>query len=287
MDPGGADQTDLDYLLGSVGVSSGLAPTAVTSGTPAVGLASQHGGVASTLAPSVHGVVPSVAGLPLASSVARGNPANANNLVSMRGGVHASLGAPLMHNQGNRAHLAGDEASANDTATGTPDSTTTNNNLVALNHNNDHTATTPPIIATTAGKADNPQTHNISSPIDNGTVGDNSAQGAAAGGAAGANSKKRPLEDKKARDRKRILRNRQLARVSNERRKGRIKAMENELTETRQTVTTLEESIRCLEEENRELRNLLHGKPDGNPSIAQPPPPAAPPSIPPPVPPSL
>lgn len=74
------------------------------------------------------------------------------------------------------------------------------------------------------------------------------------------NPKKRPLEDKKARDRKRVLRNRELARVSNERRKGRIKAMENELNETRQTVSTLEESIRCLEAENNELRNLLQGK---------------------------
>lgn len=75
------------------------------------------------------------------------------------------------------------------------------------------------------------------------------------------NPKKRPLEDKKAREKKRILRNRELARVSNERRKGRIKAMENELNETRQTVATLEESIRCLEAENKELRNLLTSKP--------------------------
>lgn len=89
------------------------------------------------------------------------------------------------------------------------------------------------------------------------------------------NSKKRPLEDKKARDRKRVLRNRELARVSNERRKGRIKAMENELNETRQTVSTLEESIRCLEAENQELRNLLQGKPEatapGATAVAQPP----------------
>lgn len=89
---------------------------------------------------------------------------------------------------------------------------------------------------------------------------DTSTAGAGAG-EGGSNPKKRPLEDKKARDRKRILRNRQLARVSNERRKGRIKAMENELQETKQTVSTLEDSIRCLEEENRELRNLLQGKP--------------------------
>lgn len=73
-------------------------------------------------------------------------------------------------------------------------------------------------------------------------------------------SKIKSPDDKKARDRNRILRNRQLARVSNERRKGRIKAMESELSETRRTVSTLEESIRCLEEENRELRNLLQGK---------------------------
>lgn len=103
-----------------------------------------------------------------------------------------------------------------------------------------------------------------------GTAGDkggdasaNDTAGTDSAGAGGTNPKKRPLEDKKARDRKRILRNRQLARVSNERRKGRIKAMENELTETRNTVSTLEESIRCLEEENRELRNLLQGRSDG------------------------
>lgn len=87
-----------------------------------------------------------------------------------------------------------------------------------------------------------------------------SASTSAAGDPPG--SKKRPLgqEDKKARERKRVLRNRELARVSNERRKGRIKAMENELNETRQTVSTLEESIRCLEAENKELKNLLQGK---------------------------
>ncbi|PXF43902.1 hypothetical protein BWQ96_06368 [Gracilariopsis chorda] len=81
-----------------------------------------------------------------------------------------------------------------------------------------------------------------------------------------ANPKKRPLEEKKARDRKRVLRNRELARVSNERRKGRIKAMENELGETRKTVTTLEESIRCLEAENNELRKLLQGKNTASPT---------------------
>lgn len=96
--------------------------------------------------------------------------------------------------------------------------------------------------------------------------------GSADGSAAPANPKKRPLEDKKARDRKRVLRNRELARVSNERRKGRIKAMENELQDTRQTVSTLEESIRCLEAENKELRNLLQGKSDGG---------TAPPPVPP------
>lgn len=64
-------------------------------------------------------------------------------------------------------------------------------------------------------------------------------------------------EDKQARERKRILRNRELARVSNERRKGRIKAMETELAETRETVQRLEESIRNLERENEDLRNLL------------------------------
>lgn len=100
----------------------------------------------------------------------------------------------------------------------------------------------------------------------------------AAGEPGAPNSKKRPLEDKKARDRKRVLRNRELARVSNERRKGRIKAMEHDLTETRQTVSTLEESIRCLEAENKELRNLLQGRPAadaGTPVPSQPPPSAA------------
>lgn len=78
-------------------------------------------------------------------------------------------------------------------------------------------------------------------------------------GEEGAASRKRPLgtEDKKARDWKRVQRNRELARVSNERRKGRIKAMENELEETRKTVSTLEDSIRNLENENNELRSLL------------------------------
>lgn len=92
--------------------------------------------------------------------------------------------------------------------------------------------------------------------------------GSGGGGVGGANPKKRPLDDKKDRERKRVMRNRQLARVSNERRKGRIKAMESELTETRQTVTTLEDSISCLEEENRELRKLLQGKPDNVPISA-------------------
>lgn len=67
-------------------------------------------------------------------------------------------------------------------------------------------------------------------------------------------------EDKKAREKKRILRNRELARVSNERRKGRIKAMETDLEETRNTVKTLEESIRALEAENNDLRVLLENK---------------------------
>jgi hypothetical protein len=67
-------------------------------------------------------------------------------------------------------------------------------------------------------------------------------------------------DDKKAREKKRIMRNRELARVSNERRKGRIKAMEAELVDTRATVTGLEESIRSLEAENNELKGLLEGK---------------------------
>lgn len=85
----------------------------------------------------------------------------------------------------------------------------------------------------------------------------------------GSSSRKRGLpatnssnigEDKKARERKRIMRNRELARVSNERRKGRIKAMEAELDDTRQTVASLEESIRTLEAENSELKTLLENK---------------------------
>lgn len=76
----------------------------------------------------------------------------------------------------------------------------------------------------------------------------------------GGASRKRPLDDKKAREKKRILRNRELARVSNERRKGRIKAMETELEDTRKTVSNLEESIRTLEAENNDLKALLESK---------------------------
>lgn len=84
---------------------------------------------------------------------------------------------------------------------------------------------------------------------------------AASGGAASQSaSRKRPLDDKKAREKKRILRNRELARVSNERRKGRIKAMEHELEDTRKTVSNLEESIRTLEAENNDLKTLLESK---------------------------
>lgn len=64
-------------------------------------------------------------------------------------------------------------------------------------------------------------------------------------------------EEKAAKDQKRIMRNRELARVSNERRKGRIKAMENELQETKATVKRLQDSIRELENENNGLKNLL------------------------------
>lgn len=81
-------------------------------------------------------------------------------------------------------------------------------------------------------------------------------------------SRKRPVEvgttdaveEKRARERKRILRNRELARASNERRKGRIKAMETELQETRKTVANLEESIRSLETENVDLMTMLEHK---------------------------
>ena len=64
-------------------------------------------------------------------------------------------------------------------------------------------------------------------------------------------------EEKAAKDHKRILRNRELARVSNERRKGRIKAMETELQETRTTVEKLQDSIKDLERENDSLKSLL------------------------------
>lgn len=93
-----------------------------------------------------------------------------------------------------------------------------------------------------------------------------SSQGAASSSAGKKRSAPPPsaaeaaLDEKKARERKRILRNRELARVSNERRKGRIKAMEAELVDTRQTVSNLEESIRSLEAENAELKNLLENK---------------------------
>ncbi len=81
-------------------------------------------------------------------------------------------------------------------------------------------------------------------------------------------SRKRPAEtttsnsaeEKRARERKRILRNRELARASNERRKGRIKAMETELEETRKTVAELEESIRTLEKENDDLKIMIERK---------------------------
>ncbi|OSX68745.1 hypothetical protein BU14_2300s0001, partial [Porphyra umbilicalis] len=63
--------------------------------------------------------------------------------------------------------------------------------------------------------------------------------------------------DRKSRERARVLRNRELARVSNERRKGKIKAMETELASMRESVTELEDSIRGLEEQNRVLRRAL------------------------------
>lgn len=143
-----------------------------------------------------------------------------------------------------------------DTLSGAVTSTTTDGNTAVDATGNGATLTDPTFSgAGTGGDGTGPDTAGYASAND--TVG--TADGAGSGGT---NPKKRPLEDKKARDRKRILRNRQLARVSNERRKGRIKAMENELTETRKTVNTLEESIRCLEQENRELQSLLQGRSD-------------------------
>lgn len=84
-------------------------------------------------------------------------------------------------------------------------------------------------------------------------------------------SRKRKADDKAARQTKRKMRNRELARASNQKRRLRIQTMENELTETRKTVETLEESIKCLEAENKELINLLQSKPDqsGNPAPVQ------------------
>lgn len=58
----------------------------------------------------------------------------------------------------------------------------------------------------------------------------------------------------------RVLRNRAMARVSNAKRKGRIKEMESGLEKTRLKVEELQESIRSLEAENNDLRSLL--KPD-------------------------
>lgn len=75
------------------------------------------------------------------------------------------------------------------------------------------------------------------------------------------NPRKRQLDDKKEREKKRAQRNRELARMSNERRKNRIKAMETELEETKKTVSSLEDSIRALEAENNGLKTLLDAKP--------------------------
>lgn len=55
----------------------------------------------------------------------------------------------------------------------------------------------------------------------------------------------------------RAKRNREQARVSNAKRKGRVKEMENGLERTRQQVAQLEESVRALEAENHDLRAML------------------------------
>ncbi len=55
----------------------------------------------------------------------------------------------------------------------------------------------------------------------------------------------------------RVMRNRAMARVSNAKRKGRIKEMESGLEKTRQRVQELQESIRSLEAENNDLRSML------------------------------
>lgn len=228
MDPTATDQTDLDYLLGSVGASSGLAvPSSlgVATGAP--------GGL--TLPPDQSG------------AAGNGTTTNHNHNHHNPDASTSGASAGLVSNTGGGQNDMGDDG------VGAP--ATSASGVMSGDDNGGE-----------ASANDTPHTPDV-------------------GGGAPANPKKRPLEDKKARDRKRILRNRQLARVSNERRKGRIKAMENELTETRQTVNTLEESIRCLEEENRELRNLLQGKSDAGSSGAVQP--AAPPSVPPPVPPSV
>jgi len=55
----------------------------------------------------------------------------------------------------------------------------------------------------------------------------------------------------------RAKKNRALAKLSNAKRKGRIKEMESGLERTRQTVATLEASVKQLEKENRDLRRIL------------------------------
>lgn len=55
----------------------------------------------------------------------------------------------------------------------------------------------------------------------------------------------------------RAKKNRALAKLSNAKRKGRIKEMETGLERTRQTVATLEASVKQLEKENRDLRRIL------------------------------
>ncbi len=55
-----------------------------------------------------------------------------------------------------------------------------------------------------------------------------------------------------------------MAKLSNAKRKGRVKEMENGLERTRQTVASLEESVRKLEKENRNLRTILSSHRDGS-----------------------
>lgn len=55
----------------------------------------------------------------------------------------------------------------------------------------------------------------------------------------------------------RAKKNRALAKLSNAKRKGRIKEMENAVERRKQSVATLEASVRKLEKENENLRRIL------------------------------